>query len=350
MRIAFLTYNIDPRSGWGRHASDLIYEIKRLGHDVIILKEADDKLEGEAVLKRGLGLVWSALKIRKIVSGCDVVHALDAYPYGIIASLASIGLNKKIIITAVGTYAITPLSLRRMAWLMKWAYVRANHVATISAYTKERILEKLRINIKVINPGIKLNSLIRPDDDLPRDYILSVGAIKKRKGYHISIPAFAEARKNIPNLRYKIVGDQSDRKCLESLKNISKDHGIEEYVDFIQNISDEDLDKLYRRAKLFILTSVNYGDNFEGYGLVFIEAAARGLPVIGTLDNGIGDAVRDGINGILVPQKDIIKTKEAILKLLSCPDQEKIKKSSYDWALDHEINKSADEYIGMYGN
>ena len=109
MKIVYLTNNIDPKNGWGRYASELILSVKKLGHEVAILKEVDDGFEGEVLLKRGLGMFLSALKIIKYLKNCDIIHALDVYPYGIVAYLANTFLRKKLVITAQGTYSIAPV-------------------------------------------------------------------------------------------------------------------------------------------------------------------------------------------------------------------------------------------------
>ncbi len=70
-------------------------------------------------------------------------------------------------------------------------------------------------------------------------------------------------------------------------------------IEFLTGVSDEELSCLYQSTRVFILTSVNQGRQIEGSGLVFLEAAAAGLPVIGTTGNGIEDAVKEGYNGIL---------------------------------------------------
>ncbi len=61
MKICYLTNNIDPKNGWGRYASDLILNVKKMGHEVVILKEVDDGFGGEVLLKRGLGIFLSAI-------------------------------------------------------------------------------------------------------------------------------------------------------------------------------------------------------------------------------------------------------------------------------------------------
>jgi glycosyltransferase involved in cell wall biosynthesis len=350
MKICYLVNNINPKNGWGRYASDLICGVRKKGHEAIILKEMDDGLEGEAVLKRGIGMFLSAIKIREHLKECDIIHALDVYPYGIIAYLANLFLGKKMIITAQGTYSIAPFYNIKTRYLAKLTCNSADILIAISHYTKDEFLKELRVNkIEVINHGIDLDKFYKDREVSNENYILSVGALKFRKGYHISIPAFAEVKKRIPDLKYKIVGDQSDRNYFEKLKKLVKEYGVEQAVEFLSNLSDYELGKLYSQAKLFILTSVNEGHHFEGFGLVFLEAAAAGLPVIGTINNGIEDAVDAGSNGFLVSQGNIGETAKAIIKILS--DSEKYSKfsqNSYKWAQDHNLENVTDRYIEKY--
>jgi len=350
MKICYLVNNINPKNGWGRYASDLIYGVRKKGHEAIILKEMDDGLEGEAVLKRGIRMFLSAIKIREHLKECDIIHALDVYPYGIIAYLANLFLRKKMIITAQGTYSIAPFYNIKTRYLAKLACNSADILIAISHYTKDEFLKELRVNkVEVINHGIDLDKFYKDREISNENYILSVGALKFRKGYHISIPAFAEVKKRIPDLKYKIVGDQSDRNYFEKLKKLVKEYGVEQAVEFLSNLSDYELGKLYSQAKLFILTSVNEGHHFEGFGLVFLEAAAAGLPVVGTLGNGIEDAVKNGYNGILVPQNDVKKTTEAMVEIVK--DKNKLQEmsdASYQWAQQHSLLNMINEYLDLY--
>lgn len=350
MKIVYLTNNIDPKNGWGRYAADLILGVKKLGHEVVILKEIDDGLEGVVLSKRGPGMFLSALKIRTFLKRCDVVHALDGYPYGIIAALANIGLNKKLIISGVGTYSVEPLYNPRISPLLSWAYKKADHVPCISSYTKNQILKKIKLNnTSVINLGIDLAKFSRVCQNSQEKFLISVGALKFRKGYHISIPAFALSKKKISNLRYKIVGRQEDKIFFAHLKDLTRKYGIEKDVDFLTNISDQELGDLYSQAKLFLLTSVNQGHHFEGFGLVFLEAAAAGLPVVGTSGNGIEDAVKDGYNGLLIPQNDMERTADAIGNILSEPKKwQKMSQESYKWAREHDISLVINQYLSLY--
>lgn len=335
MKICYLVENINLKHGGGRYANDLISEIKKYGHDAIFLEVSS---------------VLDAAKARKYCKNCDVIHAIDGYPYGVIAALASIGLNKKLVITVQGTYAVAPLYSFGKSILVKWAYKKADKIIAISQYTKKEILKKVNIkNIEVINHGVYFDEFYKKPIESEEKFILSIGALKYRKGYHISIPAFAMAKKEIPDLKYKIISGYKDEKYFDKLKNLTAQYGVEKDIEFLSDLSDESRNDLYSKAKLFILTSVNENHYFEGFGLVFLEAAAAGLPVIGTLGNGIEDAVKNNFNGILIPQNDIKAASEALIKILKNEQLRKeLSLNSYSWAKDNDWSGAIAKYIRVY--
>lgn len=350
MKIGYLTYDINPQAGWGRYSANLIFGIQKLGADIVILKELNDGLEGQVILKRGKSLFATVFKIRKYLADCDIIHALDGYPYGVMAALANLSLKKKLVITAVGTYAVEPLASFKTGLFLKWAYHRADKITAISHYTKEKILEKVgNLDIEVILPGLDYQRFYRPRLAFTEDYLLSVGALKERKGYHVSLSAFAGIKDKFPQLKYYIVGRQDETEYFNKLKEIVKENQLETRVRFLTNLTDEELADYYSQAKLFILTSVNQAEHFEGYGLVFLEAAASGLPVIGTTNNGISDVVQNGINGFLVPQNNVGATAQALQKILSNPElQNQFSQASFAWAKNNDVVKSVAGYFKLY--
>jgi phosphatidylinositol alpha-1,6-mannosyltransferase len=127
----------------------------------------------------------------------------------------------------------------------------------------------------------------------------------------------ADVKKQFPAIRYYVVGGVPPPSYLALVKK----YGLESNVKFFQNISDEELIDLYYQADLFLLPSVNFRDNdFEGFGLVYLEAGACGLPVIGTYDCGAEDAIKDGVTGLLVKQNDVPGTAAAISMILNNPE------------------------------
>ncbi len=347
MKIVILTENTNINNGWGRYAHDLIEGIKGEGFDVLVLSE---EMEGGnlAIIRRGYKIFYSVIRVifSSQVRSASIIHALDVYPFGVIAYISNIFLRKKLIITAVGTYSVAPLH-GRVGWLTKRAFKAAHVVTAISHYTKEQVKQELpNLSIQVITPGIDFKNFKINHKPSEPPYIIGVGALKLRKGYEVSLEAFARIKKIIPELRYKIIGRGSSQvRLAERIKELD----IEESVDFYQNVSDDQLRDFYSHARLFVLTSLNHGYHFEGFGLVFLEAAAAGLPVVGTLNNGISDAVEDGANGLLVPQGDVDATSSAILDILKSVDvYEKMSRASYIFAEKNDVRFSIENYKKIY--
>jgi len=349
MRILILTNSVRPDSGWGRYASDLISGLRKTGHKVVILKEENDGCEGLPILKRGLGLFYSAFKTRMYIKNCDVIQAVDINPCAIIAWLANLGINKPLIVTALGTYSIAPFRNITTRWLAHSVCRSASSITAISGFTGEKLSALIGCNVQVITPGIDLKKFRLNHETSEKNYVLSVGALKYRKGYHVSIPAFAKAKKKNPDLKYIIVGNQKDKNYFKQIKSLAELFNVQDSVQFLENVSREQLDELYRKAKVFVLTSVNEAYHFEGYGLVFLEAAAAGLPVIGTKGNGIEDAVKDGYNGILVNQNNVEETAMTIIEILGNENKwQTMSKNSYDWAEKNNIGQMTERFIEIY--
>ena len=210
-----------------------------------------------------------------------------------------------------------------MTFLSRIIYRAAEAVVAISSYTASEISKKVpNLLMTIIDPGIDMSRFPSITSAESRTHtaplMMGVGSVKARKGYDVSLRAFALAKKDIPNLRYAIVGTHTDEPgYAHMLIELARELGVSSDVDFLTKVSDTELNALYDRASLFILTSVNESLHFEGFGMVFLEAAAHGLPTIGTTDNGISDAIEDGKTGVLVPQRDVEATAAAIRTLLS---------------------------------
>ncbi|MBU1177119.1 glycosyltransferase family 4 protein [Patescibacteria group bacterium] len=372
MKICFLTNTLNIDSGWGRYSYNIIDQINKNKEikSIVLAEDAIGYSLVNPILKKSCKNLFfvflNAFKARKYIKQCDIIHCLDAYPYGLIGTLANIGLNRKIIINVVGSYSIAPLEYKKEGKLLRriyqkikrdllyWTYKKADYVLSISAFTEREILKRVKLkNTQIVHLGIDFNKF-QIDYSVNKNnkkekMILSVGALKRRKGYYISIPAIAQVKKKYPNIKYYIVADQSNQSYFKELKNLVAKHQLENNIIFLQKVSDKDLINLYYQSDLFLLTSVNIGLHFEGFGLVFLEANACGKPVIGTLGCGIEDAVKHEYNGLLVPQNNIDETAKAILRILDDPvlaqrlgDNGKQKAKNMSW------QKTVEKYIEVY--
>lgn len=101
------------------------------------------------------------------------------------------------------------------------------------------------------------------------------------------------------NITYTVVGDGDDRPRLEKL---ATDLDLGSRITFLGSVDDDELLNCYSRADLFVLASKASAGDVEGFGIVYIEASAAGVPVICSLEGGATDAVQQGVNGLLIPE------------------------------------------------
>ncbi len=348
MKVIFLNRSLKEYTGAGRFALALIREFKNLisGFECAVLttEPSSHPLDVPIIYRNKFKLFATIPAIIKIFKTYDIVHALDAWPYGVVAALAVQKMRvvsrkrPKLIITAIGTGAVKPLYSWWRRPIMAWAYKKADKVVAVSNNTKREILKFLpNLKIEVINHGVDITKFQNPNDKSQinskiqnlKPYILSAGFLKERKGFEFSIRAFAEIADKYPKITYVIFGTDNypDNREYNRLKKIAENLGVGNRVKFLSydnewfgghgRISDEDLANLYRGAELFVLLPQDFNKDIEGFGLVFLEAAAASLPVIATRGTSAEDAVRDGKNGLLVPVGEYKEAAEAIGKILS---------------------------------
>jgi len=370
MKICYLNHDLKPNTGAGRFGLSLLKEMELawpgLEMAVVTSEPSGDSREVFSIKPGKIGLIFSVFKIRRVFRDCGIIHALDGWPYGFAAALASLGLKKKLVITAIGSGAVAPLYDFFKRSLVVWAYHRANAVTAISRNTRREILKVVPdLAIRVINHGVDFEKFQRPVPvplaDSLRPYILSVGVLKPRKGYEHSIKAFAEMAADFPGLNYVIFGSDyaPGQKEYRRLRNIAEKLGVGSRVIFLtydekrglagRRLTDEELAYLFRQAELFTLLPQDVNKDLEGFGLVFLEAAASGLAVVATKETSAEDAVLDGRNGILAPPGDYLAAAAAIKKILSDPAlKADFSRASVEFAKKMSWQKTAGEYAAVY--
>lgn len=364
MKICFLTHNLGQDNGAGVFSRRLITGIRdALSAEVIALTAmpSGEPYERSILVPDKLRLIGRIFRIRAVVRDCDIIHAIDAFPYGFIAAVASIGLGKRLMITAIGSGSILPLYQRRWAPLIRWTYRRADRIIAISGFTRDEILKKMPdLNIAVINPGVDVDAFSRhlptrrggADDAIQKyqPYILSVGQLRWRKGYHFSIRAFAKVAVLFPVLHYVIVGKRYKDDYYRRLQNLIRELGLDGRVHIVENTDTRGaLADWYRGAELFCLFSQNIGHDVEGFGLVFLEAATAGLPVVGAKNCGVDDAVQDGKSGMLVAGRDFNDFADAIIAILCDPEKKKaMAAASAAFAVEMSWERQMSRYMACY--
>jgi glycosyltransferase involved in cell wall biosynthesis len=178
--------------------------------------------------------------------------------------------------------------------------------------------------------------------------LLSVGDVKPRKGQHISLAAFARVKQQIPDARYWIAGSYNNKDYYQGLQRFIREQRVQD-VQFFGVLTGEELRCCYQEASLFILTPQQEGLSFEGFGLVYLEAGAYGLPVIATCSGGVGDAVEDGVTGILCEPGDVDGIADSIMVLLNDPERSReMGHANRSWAETLTWERNAEEQFQAY--
>ncbi len=178
--------------------------------------------------------------------------------------------------------------------------------------------------------------------------ILTVARFVEKKGIKYSIEAVAKIIKKYPTIRYKIVGDGPLR---NQLKELIRQLGVENNVTLSGWMDQDEIQRLYSEAHIFILSSVTASNgNMEGQGLVLQEAQAMGIPVIATLHNGFPESVVDGESGYLVPERNVDSLAERLEHVIErfndWPAMGRIGREFVEENFD--INKLNDRLVDIY--
>jgi phosphatidylinositol alpha-1,6-mannosyltransferase len=120
----------------------------------------------------------------------------------------------------------------------------------------------------------------------------------------------------VPDLVYVVAGDGPDR---ERLVELARRLGVDESVRFVGAVEDAELPLWYSLGDVFVMPSRSDPPDVEGFGIVYLEAAACERPVVAARAGGVPDAVADGVSGLLVEPGDRDGLARALAELLSDP-------------------------------
>ena len=198
-------------------------------------------------------------------------------------------------------------------------------------------------DIAVVNPGVETQHRPISHQEAKRSLaldgktmLLSVGRLIPRKGLAEFIAeSFANLAAEDPNLVFFIAGtepsgalNRSGTSVLADIENAISAHDLAGKVQLLGHVSNDEIFTLYAAAGVFVFPLVETPGDVEGFGMVAIEAASHGTPTVAFDCGGVGDAVIDGKNGILINPGNYTKFSEATLHLL----QEGSRDSARDFA------------------
>jgi glycosyltransferase involved in cell wall biosynthesis len=237
-------------------------------------------------------------------------------------------------------------SLRRN--LTRALIQRADRISTLTNYTHRLLCTHFpnAASKTIITPGALRSDFAqaRPRRTAIGDkvVILTVGRLHPRKGQMFIL----EALKALPHhlrhrTEYWMVGSGRSEGYEMLLRQAAENSGVT--ARFFGDVGDEQLADLYEQADIFAMTSINHESSVEGFGLVYLEASAHGIPVIAHAVGGVPEAVVDGVTGLLVPPVNLPALTSALQRLISAPElRRQLGDNGRDWARRNCWQRSAD--------
>lgn len=150
-------------------------------------------------------------------------------------------------------------------------------------------------------------------DTLPN--ILSVGRFVEKKGFEFLIEACAELRNQGVEFRCTLIGERGDQS--ERIAALVEANRLQDVVDVRNAVTQQELRDIYAQATMFVLPCLVTADgDRDGIPNVLAEAMAMGLPVISTAISGIPELIDEGIDGLLVPERNSSALTEAMHSLI----------------------------------
>lgn len=255
------------------------------------------------------------------------VHAGRVLPEGLMGLLVARLMHIPAVIYAHGE-EITTWRQRGKFKAMRFAFRHADKVVANSEFTREQLL-KLGVAtecITIITPGVDTDrfKVDLPCEDLKlqidlapeQQLILSVGRLSRRKGFDMVIRAIPTLIKHDLDVQYALIGIGEDR---DYLLDLASKLGISNRVHLLGHVAPDDLPRWYNACDVFVMPNREIDGDTEGFGMVFVEAAACGKATIAGCAGGTADSVVDGVTGLRVDGSKIDDVVDALIKLLSSP-------------------------------
>ncbi|MEW5943854.1 MAG: glycosyltransferase family 4 protein [Pseudomonadota bacterium] len=254
----------------------------------------------------------------------DAVHAGRVLPEGLVGWLISRIIRRPLVIYAHGE-EITTWRQSAKFKVMRFAYRHAERVIANSEFTREELV-RLGVSparIALIHPGVDIQRFRPglPVNDLRaslgmtgrQKLILSVGRLSRRKGFDHVIRSLPAILGRGVDAHYAIIGTGEDRAYLGE---VATEAAVAERVHFLGHVSQEDLPRWYNACDVFAMPNREIGGDTEGFGMVFIEAAACGKPALAGVAGGTGAAVEHEVTGLRVRGESVADVGDALAKIL----------------------------------
>lgn len=336
-KTLLVTIDFPPNMGGVANYYENICRLLPSDKIVVLTNKVDDSEEFDQkqsykIYRRDLffKILWpSWLKmswqIRKIIKqeNIEMIYVGQILPVG----EAALFCKLPFVVFAHGMDITIPQKNKRKKYLLKKIIRKSYKLVANSNFTKKELVKLGAKDEKVIivHPCPDRTLLDKLDEKIVeqlrqkynlnnKKIILSVGRLVKRKGFDRIIESLPKVLKQIDNLVYVIVGEGLER---DNLKSLVEKLNFKNVI-FTGQVSQKELGGFYSLCDVFIMTPKQLANgDVEGFGMVYLEANMFGKPVIAVDSGGVGDAVADNINGILLKSDSIANISQIIIKLIT---------------------------------
>lgn len=353
VKILMVSWEYPPVviGGLGRHVHHLSTALAAAGHDVVVLSRrpsgtdpsshpsSDEVAEGVRVIAAAHDpheftfgsdmMAWTlAMGHSMIRAGLsldftpDVVHAHDwlvAHPAIALAQFYDVPMVSTIHATEAGRHSgwVTGALSRQVHAVESWLVRESDSLITCSVSMADEITE-------LFGPGLAEITVIRNGIDAARwpfaarrprtgpAELLYLGRLEYEKGVHDVIAALPRIRRTHPGTTLTIAGDGTQQ---DWLVGQARKHKVLKVTRFVGHLDHAELLAVLHRADAAVLPS-----HYEPFGLVALEAAAAGTPLVTSNIGGLGEAVIDGQTGVSCPPRDVAALASAVRTVLDDPD------------------------------
>ena len=320
MKILLFTLEYPPfKGGIANYYGNIVKHWPK-PNEIFVLDNNKNKL-----IKNWLYPKWllAFFQLKKVIKKNKIEHILIGHilPLGTITYL--LGLKYSVILHGLD-FSLASKSGKKK-WLTKKILKRADNIICANTYLAKSVANFLgnKEKIIIVNPGVEneLSRDVKYETEIKNKYnlndkliILTVGRLVKRKGIDTVLKTLPDVLKKIPNLYYIIFGNGPE---LNNIKKLIAQLNLDNYVKIIIDADDRNKNAFYNISDIFIMPSRKIEEDFEGFGIVYLEANLAGKPVIAGNSGGVSDAVHDHINGLLVAPDSLEEIGASIISLVN---------------------------------
>lgn len=355
MKIALVSpYDFAYPGGVANHISCLERHLTRMGHEVKIIAPASKALStfGDNFILVGkprpipasgsIARITISLRLSSRIKTIlneekfDIIHLHEPF-----VPMLCTGVLRFSHTVNIGTFhasrsrGYTYWKWYTLIWLKKQSRKLDGKIA-VSKSAMECAKKHFPADYTIIPNGVDLEHFSRnvsPIDEFSdgKLNILFVGRLEKRKGLNYLLEAYKQVKQGIPNSRLIIVGPGT--RLRHKYERQVMRNGLKD-VAFVGYVAYEELPRYYKTAD--IVCSPATGK--ESFGIVLLEAMAVGKPVVASNIEGYAGVLNHGVEGLLVPPKNVEKLAQALISLMTDESlrqqmgaKGRLKAAEYDW-------------------